>query len=163
MASTFQFQLLSTVACVFVLVLVGCSPPQHERARSSQTIDDAPATSLDESEQDQFLPQPTASFSASSSIESFAAPMNAEPMKTEAMMVAPPNRLRAASTPSFEPDLPGAHLTHLPAGTQRNSQAGYSTVRVFYATDRKRDQLSLSDFHRYAQNQNFVTLSAISA
>jgi len=54
-------------------------------------------------------------------------------------------------------------LTHLPAGTQRHSQAGYSTVRVFYATDRKRDQLSLSDFHRYAQNQNFVTFSAISA
>lgn len=170
MASTFRFQLLSTVTWAFVLVWAGCSPPQHESARASKTVDEPPtasepsqAGSSDKAEESYILSQPTASFSASSRIESFAAPAKVEPMQTEAMMVAPPNRLRAAPTSSLEPDLPGAHLTHLPAGTQRNSQAGFSTVRVFYATDRKRDQLSLSDFHRYAQNQNFVTLSAISA
>ncbi len=90
-----------------------------------------------------------------------AAPMN--PMSAASMNSAPKNMLRAAPAPSLEPEIPGAHLAHLPAGTQRNSEAGYSTVRVFYATDRKRDQLSLGDFHHYAQNQNFVTLSGISA
>ena len=160
MSSTFRFQLLSMAVWAFASILAGCSPPQHEPAATSNSADTlAPASeassaeAFDEPEDSYNLSQPTASYSAAPKTENFAEPMDA----------APRNMLRAAPMQSLAPDLPSTHLAHLPAGTQRNSQAGYSTVRVFYATDRNRNQLSLSDFHRYAQNQNFITLSAISA
>lgn len=169
MASTFRFQLLSMVSWAFVFALAGCSPRQHETA-ATRSSDAPPAAressltgSFDDSGESQILSQPTTSFPAPAPIESFAASIESTHMETAAMNAAPLNKLRAAPTPSLEADLPGAHLTHLPAGTQRNSSAGYSTVRVFYATDRMRNELSLSDFQRYAQNQNFVTLGAISA
>lgn len=184
MASTFRFQLLSMAVWAFVLIMAGCSPPQSESAKSSEMAEDQSsanetglAGSSDQSESNNLLSQHTNSFSAASAIERSIAPnagwresrsqapsANASFESSIAPMNAvPTNMLRASPMPNPEANLPAAHLAHLPAGAEHNSQAGYSTVRVFYATDRKRNQLSLSDFHRYVQNKNFVTLGAISA
>ena len=183
MANSIRFPLLSMVAWAVVFVFTGCSPQAHPTAAAHKSADDptsasslSSAATADESADSYILSQHATSFPAPSRIESSAAPMSAAPMSAAPMSAAPmnpmsaasmnsapKNMLRAAPAPSLEPEIPGAHLAHLPAGTQRNSEAGYSTVRVFYATDRKRDQLSLGDFHHYAQNQNFVTLSGISA
>lgn len=162
-----------------VFALPGCSPPQHEAAIASKLTDDQrsdvetrPAGTPVESRDRFILSESATSFPAPPRFENPAASSVAElaqsfgqqaSMNAAPMNIAPANVLRAAPIPSLDPNLPSAHLAQLPAGTQRNSQAGYSTVRVFYATDRKRDQLSLSDFQRYIQNQNFVALGLISA
>lgn len=75
----------------------------------------------------------------------------------------PANLLRSTPMPVLPPDSAGAHLNKLPAGAQRNSQQGFATVRVFYATDRQRGELSLANYQIEGQKQNFLTLCAIAA
>ncbi|EMI22755.1 membrane protein, partial [Rhodopirellula maiorica SM1] len=50
----------------------------------------------------------------------------------------------------------------LPAGTQHNGEGGFATVQVFYATDRMRGPLSLSDYEITGQKQ-VVQLIAIAS
>lgn len=75
----------------------------------------------------------------------------------------PANLLRAAPMPVLPPGSAGDHLSQLPAGAERNSQQGFATVRVFYATDRQRGELSLANYQIEGQKQTFLTLCAIAA
>lgn len=75
----------------------------------------------------------------------------------------PANLLRAAPMPVLPPDSAGGHLNQLPAGAERNSQQGFATVRVFYATDRQRGELSLANYQIEGQKQTFLILCGIAA
>ncbi len=52
------------------------------------------------------------------------------------------------------------HLSQLPAGARRSEQ-GFATIQVFYATDRGRDALSLSDYEITGQRQTFVSFCIV--
>ncbi len=170
MAGTMRFQLFSMpawpkAACAWMLIMAGCAPAQREPEVASKSAEALPAAqgssftgSPDESGNSYILSQPAASDRQSTRIENSASAWEAS--SSDAI---PLNNLRSTPAPNLNSDLPGAHLSHLPAGSQRNSQDGYSTIRVFYATDRLRSELSLSDFNRFARNQNFVMLGTISA
>lgn len=57
---------------------------------------------------------------------------------------------------------PAAPLSNLPAGATRQSEQGYATVQVFYATDRERGALPLSAYEVTGKKQAFVLLAACS-
>ncbi len=64
--------------------------------------------------------------------------------------------------PVLPPDSASEHRQPLPAGAQASNQ-GFATVRVFYATDRQRGELSLANYQIEGQKQTFLTLCAIAA
>ncbi len=55
--------------------------------------------------------------------------------------------------------LPGEHLSQLPAGSQRNSEQGFATIQVYYATDRLRGAVPLSAYEVTGQKQTFTLFS----
>ncbi|TWT53323.1 hypothetical protein Pla22_09520 [Rubripirellula amarantea] len=65
-----------------------------------------------------------------------------------------------ASTPATS-TLPD-HVSRLPAGSERNAADGFATVRVFYATDRKRDSLTLDAISVSGQKEPFIALTGCS-
>ncbi|TWU37066.1 alpha/beta hydrolase [Novipirellula artificiosorum] len=86
------------------------------------------------------------------------------PMETRSMNVP----LAAPSTPKPVPlgtagsparTRSGDHLSHLPAGAEHSPEQGFATVQVFYATDRSRGAVSLSDYEITGQKEAFLFLS----
>lgn len=157
MAIALRFQLLSMVALAAVCVIAGCSAQQDasvahnsqaESARAGSPEGLRPPEDFGQLGAVPVLAQPSPTFSAMPQHQAFEAP---------------PNMLRAASVPNSAADQPGAHLSHLPAGAQRDVAQGYATVRVFYATDRLRDPLSLDDIQLQGEKHTFIILAAASA
>ncbi|WP_417730915.1 alpha/beta hydrolase [Rosistilla oblonga] len=56
---------------------------------------------------------------------------------------------------------PSAHLQRLPAGAEHDAEAGFATVEVFYATDRKRTDVPLSSYQISGQKTAFMMFAAV--
>ncbi len=76
------------------------------------------------------------------------APQSVEPLAMQSF---------SAEAQSFDAE----PFSSLPAGTTRDTDAGYATVQVFYATDRMRDDLPLSAYDLSGQKNLFVLLSGV--
>jgi esterase/lipase superfamily enzyme len=86
-------------------------------------------------------------------------PKSLEPRSLEPQSVEPlAMQSFSAESRSFDAD----PFSSLPAGTTRDTEAGYATVQVFYATDRMRDDLPLSAYDLSGQKNLFVMLGGAS-
>ena len=86
---------------------------------------------------------------------------NSDPTPTEiavesmAIEDLPPD-VTVATNPPIQS--PGEHLSHLPAGSVHDAEAGYTKVQVFYATDRERGHLPLSSYQLSGHRKVFLGL-----
>lgn len=67
-----------------------------------------------------------------------------------------PPEVTVATNP--RPQASGEHLSHLPAGSIHDADAGYTKVQIFYATDRERGHLPLSSYQLAGHRRAFLGL-----
>ncbi|WP_253156304.1 alpha/beta hydrolase [Stieleria tagensis] len=91
-----------------------------------------------------------------------ADPVGPMPMQASVNRSLPAPMSSSASSSSASPVPAGASSTGpfstLPAGSQHDSQQGYATVQVFYATDRARDLTPLSSYNVTGNRDAFLLL-----
>ncbi|WP_161604439.1 alpha/beta hydrolase [Roseiconus nitratireducens] len=104
---------------------------------------------------------PTAAM-RSERVETFnALPADQTPMAAAPMAIEEPSASSAQSESLERTDaIDGGPLASLPAGSVRNDESEYATVRVFYATDRQRDSLSLADYDLVGNRDAVVLLGS---
>lgn len=168
--------------CVLLVLAVGCSRALEKQPASDQASDQPGDQAAELAMQDD-----TVEYGGSTVIDDSVAAIPPHSMSAPER-VGPTNSMqrRSAATTAdaqrFEPqslepqtDEPLAMqsfsaepqsfdaepFSSLPAGTTRDTEAGYATVQVFYATDRMRDDLPLSAYDLSGQKNLFVVLSGV--
>lgn len=176
-SAAFWFKTAGCICVLFVLA-VGCSKAlekqpasdqqgdqQAEPAMQNETVTHGDSALIDDSVEkipplSMSAPKrigPTNSMQRRSALTASDAqrlePRSLEPQSVE------PLAMQSFSTEaqSFNAD----PFSSLPAGTTRETEAGYATVQVFYATDRMRDDLPLSAYDLSGQKSLFVMLSGV--
>ena len=163
---------------VCLLTLVGCSGDSGDKRTAPE---DASASSAADTQV--FSPPPLQQLDPESTAATAPSVQQLEPVATIQQIPAGDRSVRSApystaqslptvaiapkpaaaksqvATDASQPDAidprSGEHLSQLPAGAQRGEE-GFSTVQVFYATDRSRDALSLADYELTGQKNLFM-------
>lgn len=151
--------------CV-LLTLVGCSSEKANEAADWQAIDETSGETTQTLESENTFAGPSPK-----STNGVTSDARMQPMPRAEYSVAPPQpaanfqqpeAMRQPQAMQMQASASAESRRSLPAGTQHNAEAGFATVQVFYATDRMRGPLSLSDYEITGQKQ-VVQLIAIAA
>ncbi len=148
------------------LLATGCSKPSDQKTVSQLEpdvqSDHVPAATTELAPEQIWSDSPPSITTAARDSEAFAQPQIASVPPTLATRRTT-NELQfeaPTSEPMAAPQ--SAPFDSLPAGSSFQPQDGYATVQVFYATDRKRGDISLTDYHLAGQS-NWPILLGIAA